>query len=53
VVPFRVEAGRLLLAGPKPPRLNFRRELRHFTRLDIEFYLVTWRNFEELKSVLL
>ena len=53
VVPFRVEAGRLLLAGPKPPRLNFRRELRRFTRLDIEFYLVTWRNFEELKSVLL
>jgi adsorption protein B len=53
MVPFRVEKGRLLVAGPKPPGLNFRQELSRFTRLEIEFHLVTWRNFEELKSVLL
>lgn len=53
VMPFRIENGRLLLAGVKPPRMNFRQELSRFTRLDIEFYLVTWRNFEELKSVLI
>lgn len=53
VVPFRVENGRLLLAGPNPPRLNLRHELNRFTRLEIDFYLVTWRNFEELKSVML
>jgi adsorption protein B len=53
IVPFRVEKGRLLVAGPKPPRLNIRQELSRFTRLEIEFHLVTWRNFEELKSVLL
>jgi hypothetical protein len=26
--------------------------LRRFTKLEVEFHLVTWRNFEELRSLL-
>lgn len=53
LVPFGIENGRLLIAGPKPHGWNFRQQLSRFTRLDVEFYLVTWRNFEEIKSVLI
>jgi adsorption protein B len=52
LIPFRVERGRLLVAGPVPPKPNFRDVLRRFTKLEVEFHLVTWRNFEELRSLL-
>jgi adsorption protein B len=52
IVPFKVERGKLLVAGPQPPKEGLREALSRFTKLDIEFHLVTWRNFEELKSLL-
>lgn len=52
IIPFKVERGRLLVAGPHPPHDGLRETLRRYTKLDIEFHLVTWRNFEELRSLL-
>jgi hypothetical protein len=52
LIPFRIESGTLHVAGPQVPRPNFKDVLRRFTRLQIEFHLVTWRNFEELKTLL-
>ncbi|HEX6546004.1 MAG TPA: hypothetical protein VF023_06845, partial [Bryobacteraceae bacterium] len=52
VVPFRVERGRLLVAGPKPLESDSLESLRRHTALEIEFHLVTWRNFEELRRLL-
>jgi adsorption protein B len=48
VIPFRVDRGRLLVAGPHPPQAGELQALQRYTRLEIEFHLVTWRNFEEL-----
>jgi adsorption protein B len=48
VIPFRVDRGRLLVAGPRPPREGELKALQRYTRLEIEFHLVTWRNFQEL-----
>jgi bacteriophage N4 adsorption protein B len=52
VIPFRIERGRLLIAGPQPLESSVLQSLRRFTKLEIEFHLVTWRNFEELRRVL-
>jgi bacteriophage N4 adsorption protein B len=52
LIPFRIESGTLHVAGPQVPRANFKDALQRFTRLKIEFHLVTWRNFEELKTLL-
>jgi adsorption protein B len=52
VVPFRVERGRLLVAGPEPLESGALKLLRRYTTLEIEFHLVTWRNFEELRRLL-
>ena len=52
LVPFRIESGTLHVAGPQVPQANFKDVLQRFTRLQIEFHLVTWRNFEELKTLL-
>lgn len=52
VVPFRIQNGTLHVAGPQVPRVNLTDSLQRFTRLQIEFHLVTWRNFEELKALL-
>lgn len=52
VVPFRVERGRLFVAGPEPLASSALESLRRYTALEIEFYLVTWRNFEELRRLL-
>jgi hypothetical protein len=51
IIPFKVERGRLLVAGAHPPKEALREALRKVTKLDVEFYLVTWRNFEELRSL--
>jgi bacteriophage N4 adsorption protein B len=48
VIPFRVDRGRLLVAGPRLPRIGELKALEKYTRLEIEFHLVTWRNFQEL-----
>lgn len=53
VVPFRVERGRLFVAGPEPLESGALALLRRYTALEIEFHLVTWRNFEELRRLLL
>ncbi|HEX4230659.1 MAG TPA: glycosyl transferase family protein [Bryobacteraceae bacterium] len=48
VLAFRLEAGRLYVAGPKPPSPVLVRELKEFTTLPVEFQLVTWRNYLQL-----
>jgi adsorption protein B len=48
VIPFRVDRGRLFVAGPRAPQAGELQALQRYTRLEIEFHLVTWRNFEEL-----
>jgi hypothetical protein len=52
VLAFRLEKGRLFVAGPRVPPPNLSEELRKFTRLPVEFYLVTWRNYEQLRGLL-
>jgi adsorption protein B len=51
VIPFRVDRGRLLVAGPHTPTGEVLENLQRFTKLEIEFHLVTWRNFEELRHL--
>ena len=52
IVPFRVEDGRLLVAGASVPEATTLEELKSFTRLPIEFQLVTRRNYQELRELL-
>ncbi len=51
LIPYRVERGRLLVAGPRVPGMEELKFLQRFTKLQIEFHLVTWRNFEELQRL--
>jgi bacteriophage N4 adsorption protein B len=51
IVPFSVEDGRLLVAGATVPPPTAFDELKAFTRLPIEFLLVTKRNYQELRAV--
>jgi hypothetical protein len=41
----------LLVAGPRTPNSDVLEGLQRFTKLEIEFHLVTWRNFEELRHL--
>lgn len=52
IVPFSVQDGRLLVAGASVPPPTAFEELRSFTRLPIEFQLVTKRNYQELRALL-
>jgi len=52
VVPFRVEAGRMLVAGTRVPPSTLFEELKSFTRLRIDFQLVTPGNYKQLRSLL-
>ncbi len=52
VVPFRVEAGRMLVAGTRVPPSTLFEELKSFTRLRIDFQLVTEGNYRQLRSLL-
>ncbi len=52
VVPFAIRAGRLLMAGSRVPPSSVFEELKSFTRLPIEFLLVTQRNYEQLRNLL-
>ncbi len=51
IVPFRVHGGRLHVAGTRPPHSSALEELRSFTRLPVEFQLVTHGNYEELQGL--
>ncbi|MGC2657487.1 MAG: glycosyl transferase family protein [Bryobacteraceae bacterium] len=51
VLAFRLEAGRLYVAGPKPPPPTLVTELKQFTTLPVEFQLVTWRNYLQLREL--
>jgi hypothetical protein len=53
VQPFRVEEGRLFLAGPEIPTAEMNRSLRSFTALELRFHLVTPASFERLCKALL
>jgi adsorption protein B len=52
VMPFNVEGGRLLVAGVRIPPAAFYDELKKFTRLPVEFCLVSKRNYDELRDLL-
>ena len=51
IVPYRVESGRLLVAGTRVPADELFEELRPYTRLTIEYQLVTQRNFDQLLTL--
>jgi adsorption protein B len=53
VLPFRMVEGNLFLASPEIPTDELSRQLRDFTRLSLQFRLVTPENFEELTRCLL
>jgi bacteriophage N4 adsorption protein B len=48
VLPFKVVAGSLHVAGPEPPTEEMHRELSTFSSMEIRFQLVTPTEFEEL-----
>ena len=52
IVPFELQDGRLFVAGPRVPPSSLFEELKSFTRLPVEFQLVTRRNYEELLKLL-
>jgi adsorption protein B len=51
IVPYRVAAGKLVVAGTRAPSPDAFEELKAFTRLPVEFQLVTKGNFEELQEL--
>jgi hypothetical protein len=53
VLPFRIVAGSLHVAGPEPPTEKMHEELRTFSSMEIRFQLVTPTMFEELREVYL
>jgi adsorption protein B len=52
VLPFAVKEGRLRITGPEAPPSVLFEELKSFTRLPVDFQLVTRRNYEELRKLL-
>jgi adsorption protein B len=52
ILPFGVEGGRLFVAGSRVPPTRMYEELRRFTQLPVEFYLITRRNYEHLRALL-
>jgi adsorption protein B len=48
VLPFRIAAGELYLAGPELPDEEMHREIRQFSSLEIRFHLVTPTAYDEL-----
>ena len=53
VVPYKIEAGNIFLAGPDVPEPQMQASLQKFTRLEIRFHLVTQSNFLRLEKSLL
>jgi hypothetical protein len=48
VLPFRIAAGELYVAGSELPDEEMRRDIGRFSSLEIRFHLVTPTEFEEL-----
>jgi adsorption protein B len=53
LVPFKVEVGRLFVAGPELPNAEVRREVERYTSLELEFHLVTPSSYRRLTEELL
>jgi adsorption protein B len=53
VLPFRVVAGQLFVAGPELPCDEMTRDLQRFSKMEVRFHLVTPTEFEELARVYL
>jgi adsorption protein B len=53
IIPFRIDEGRLYVAGPELPTDDMVRQLGVFTRLEIQFQYITPKNFERLSAELL
>ncbi len=53
IVPFRVDAGKLYVAGPEYPSDGTLKDLRGFTGLKIEFHYITPKNYQRLSRELL
>ena len=53
VVPYKIEAGNLFLAGPNIPAPEMHASLGRFTRLEIRFHFVTVTNYTQLRQSLL
>ncbi|MBV9038644.1 MAG: glycosyl transferase family protein [Acidobacteriaceae bacterium] len=51
IIPYRVEAGKLMVAGTRVPSPDVFEKLKAFTLLPVEFQLVTKGNFEELQEL--
>jgi bacteriophage N4 adsorption protein B len=52
IVPYGLQDGRLFVAGARVPPSSLAEELQAFTRLHVEFQLVTRQNYEELRQLL-
>ena len=50
VLPFRIVAGELYLAGTDVPDEAMQSEIRQFSSLDLRFHLVTPTEYEELAT---
>ncbi|HVY92494.1 MAG TPA: glycosyl transferase family protein [Bryobacteraceae bacterium] len=50
VLPFRIAAGELYLAGPELPGEEMQEEIRRFSSLEIRFHLVTPADFDDLAA---
>lgn len=49
IVPFRIAEGAVHIAGTAVPTDEMLADLRRFTRLEIRFYLISMREYEELQ----
>lgn len=52
VLPFRITGGNLHVATPDAPTEELTRRLRGFTRMEMQFQLITSENFERLLKLL-
>jgi adsorption protein B len=53
ILPFKVSAGRLFVAGAELPTEDMRRALRKHTALDLQFQLITPTNLHRLADLML
>jgi hypothetical protein len=53
VLPFRIVAGQLYVAGPELPSEEMTLDLQRFSKLEVRFHLLTPTDFEELARVYL
>jgi len=52
IVPFGLSSGKLLVAGSRVPSSTAFNEINSYTRLPVEFQLVTKQNYDQLRSLL-